>query len=102
MCSCFQMHRGIVSRSFSLTEQGYGSARSELKRARTLACCRSRAAQGGVEPRGIDDASGWYRSCPDTRAQVVSQAPRGGIIAVTKDRMNTVQIACLPTGLSAL
>lgn len=31
ICLCFQMQKGIVSRSFSSMEQGYGSARSELK-----------------------------------------------------------------------
>lgn len=33
MCSCFPMRRGNVSRSFSLTEQGCGSAQIALKKA---------------------------------------------------------------------
>jgi hypothetical protein len=33
---------------------------------------------------------------------VVSQAHREGIIGVTNERMNTVQIACLSTSVSAI
>jgi transposase len=45
---------------------------------------------------------GGIANCPNTRTQVVSQAPRGGIIEVTRDRMNTVDYACLSTGFSVI
>jgi transposase len=34
MCSCFQMHRGIVSRLFSLTEQGLWVCAKRIEKGR--------------------------------------------------------------------